>query len=87
MVKPYTVILEYPESMTDGNFETYIAHVTSQDPESAINDAIADFEAANGYQDEAEEDKPERPLVISVFNGHLEDQAPQQPTTNVHYEG
>ena len=35
----YTVLLQYPEYLTDGELQTYAAHTHAEDPEEAVGAA------------------------------------------------
>lgn len=75
-MKPFTVILLYPDFLSDNyEQETYIAHVLASDPKDAAH-------AAQLQALEANREDPEDPdfgldandfFVMAVFNGHLED--------------
>jgi hypothetical protein len=76
----FTVVLLYPEYMTDGRVETYLAHVEAPDVEEAIllartqveADEIGDAEPGSSPAEILEDYK-----VLAVFDGHLVDHKDQ----------
>lgn len=67
----FTVLLLYPEHMTDGDTQTFQAHVHAQDAD----------EAAGKAQDEAREDFDYMTYpfqVLAVYAGHHDDIKPEQ---------
>ena len=77
-MKPYTVLLLYPDYLNDNYDDTFLAYVKAENPEGAVD--VAQRACSNAYsaKDDAEEDRPDpnafAPLV--VFAGHLEDLNP-----------
>lgn len=64
----FTVLLHYPDYLSDGNHETYLAHVIAATSGAAVEFAYDDAFAAN-----PEAVDPYDFTVLAVFEGHLED--------------
>ena len=69
-MKPYTVILLYPDYLTSEIAETYTAHVTAENGDAAI--LLAQDEAACANSDDEAAIYARHFAVIAVFDGHLE---------------
>lgn len=73
-MKPYTVILMYPDYLSENyGEESYAAHVTAVDGDAAVLAAQIDAVAQN--TDDGEDPPCEDPTdfaVIAVYAGHLE---------------
>lgn len=50
----YSVLILYPESVADSYGESYYAHVEAENPDKAIQAAIAECMPQNGWSDENE---------------------------------
>lgn len=75
-MKPYTVILLYPEYMTDGRVETYFAHVEAENLDAAARLAQEEAARENHIEDEYDEMASPQPGefdVLFVFDGHQYD--------------
>jgi hypothetical protein len=73
-MKPYTVILLYPDYLPDNyREETFTAHVSAIDGDAAVRAAQADAVSANTDDDgETRCGDPSDFAVIAVYAGHLE---------------
>jgi hypothetical protein len=76
-MKKYTVLLLYPDYMTDGpeGSETYLAWVFAATPVQAVTRAQLDAKEASDY-DCDEEQNPEDFRALAVFKGHHDDIRP-----------
>lgn len=75
----YTVLLEYPRDMTDGNTELFRAHVTAKTIKKAIALARAEVLDKNGLSSNPKDDNYQNPMdfgCLAVFHGHLIDIKP-----------
>jgi len=73
--KPYTVLLLYPDYMSDSfGQETYLAHVEARDPESAVMEAQQRaVEANTDEEDDWIVEDAEDFYPLFVCEGHLGD--------------
>lgn len=67
--KKYTVLLAYPDYLTDGRSESYAAWVCSRDEEEAVSCA----RRKAGKDNEMEPEELDDLAVIAVYEGHLID--------------
>lgn len=74
-MKPYTVILMYPDYVADDYGENYLAHVDATDPTEAVK--VAQRQAMKENGNEPDDDGFDREAAayapIAVFDGHLRD--------------
>lgn len=75
MIKPYTVLMLYPDYLASQyGEETYLAHVSATDPTLAIKQAQGEAFSENEL-DPGDSD-PADFATLAVFPGHLEDLKP-----------
>ena len=72
-LKPYTVILLYPDFEYE-NPQSYLAHVEAPNPEFAVREAQEQASEANEGQYSAEDF-----LALYVFEGHIDSEWSQMP--------
>jgi hypothetical protein len=69
MLKPYSVLLLYPDYANENGNDTYLAHVETADATDA-------FEAAQQQACEQNDDIPSDDFaLLAIFDGHLENLA------------
>jgi hypothetical protein len=69
-MKPYTVLLLYPDYMNDNGDETYLAHVEATDPREAVTAARQQAVAANTDEHGCNLNDPTDMTALIVFPGH-----------------
>lgn len=72
-VRKYTVLLTYPDYMTDSRSEAYVAWVYARSEE----DAVLHARHKAGKQNEMEPEELTDFAVIAVYDGHLVDKNPE----------
>jgi hypothetical protein len=69
-MNPYTVLPLYPDYLNDNGNETYLAHVKTVDPRSAVKAAQQQAVAANTDEHGCNLSDPTDMAPLIVFAGH-----------------